>query len=219
MKRIAWICSVIALCSAVFAYAIIRSGSPSVGFEGAIWVGALLFWSGTLAVVATGLLCVVSLKAHATPAGPAPWHLWLVGLLMLTWNAMSCVSHVMTLTQNAAYFRSTGVTPQIAAYFAALPAWYVVAWTIGVWGGVVAAVGLLMRKSWTVWWFAASQLAMAVNSVAPESGSARGIGQGGVDRGHRGDYSRRTRGALFDGDEAARRTPLGVALPWSPVTI
>jgi hypothetical protein len=166
MKRIAWICSVIALCSGVFAYAIIRSGSPSVGFEGAIWVGALLFWSGTLAVVATGLLCVVSLEAHATPAGPAPWHLWLVGLLMLTWNAMSCVSHVMTLTQNAAYFRSTGVTPQIAAYFAALPAWYVVAWTIGVWGGVVAAVGLLMRKSWTVWWFAASQLAMAVNSVA-----------------------------------------------------
>lgn len=105
-------------------------------------------------------------ETHATPAGLAPWHLWLVGLLMLTWNAMSCFSHVMTLTQNAAYFRATGVTPQIAAYFAALPASYVVAWTIGVWGGLVAAVGLLMRKTWTVWWFAASQLAMAVNSVA-----------------------------------------------------
>jgi hypothetical protein len=129
-------------------------------------MGALLFWSGTLAVVATGLLCVVWLEPHATPAGLAPWHLWLVGLLMLIWNAMACVSHVMTLTQNAAYFRSTGVTPQIAAYFAASPAWYVVAWTIGVWGGVVAAVGLLMRKSWTVWWVTASQLAMVINSVA-----------------------------------------------------
>lgn len=105
-------------------------------------------------------------EARATPAGLAPWHLWLVGLLMLVWNAMSCYSHVMTLTQNAAYFRATRVTPEIAAYFAAVPAWYVVAWTIGVWGGLVAAVGLLMRKSWTVWWFAASQLAMAVNSVA-----------------------------------------------------
>ena len=31
---------------------------------------------------------------------------------------------------------------------------------------MLAAVGLLMRKSWAVWWFAASQLAMAVNSVA-----------------------------------------------------
>ena len=104
--------------------------------------------------------------ARTAPTGLAPWHLWCVGLLMLAWNAMSCVSHVMTLTQNAAYFRATGVTPAIAAYFAAVPAWYVVAWTIGVWGGVLAAVGLLMRKSWAVWWFVASQLAMAVNSVA-----------------------------------------------------
>ena len=84
---------------------------------------------------------------------------------MVVWNAGSCVSHVMTLTQNAAYFRAGGITPEMAAYFAAVPAWYVVAWTIAVWGGLVASVGLLMRKSWTVWWFAASQLAMIINSV------------------------------------------------------
>jgi hypothetical protein len=105
-------------------------------------------------------------NARTAPTGPTPWHLWVVGLLMLAWNAMSCYSEVMTLTQNAAYFRATGVTPEIAAYFAALPAWYVVTWTIGVWGGLLAAVGLLIRKSWAVWWFAASQLAMAANSVA-----------------------------------------------------
>ena len=105
-------------------------------------------------------------QAHATSAGLAPWHLWLVGLLLLAWNALGCYSHVMTLSRNADYFRGTGVTPEIAAYFAALPAWYVATWTIGVWGGLVAAAGLLMRKSWTVSWFAASQLAMAVNSVA-----------------------------------------------------
>ena len=104
--------------------------------------------------------------ARAAPTGLAPWHLWCVGLLMLVWNAMSCFSHVMTLTQNTAYFRATGVTPEIAACFEALPAWYVVAWTVGVWGGVLAAVGLLMRKSWAVWWFVVSQVAMAVNSVA-----------------------------------------------------
>jgi hypothetical protein len=103
---------------------------------------------------------------RAAPAGLAPWHLWLVGMLMLVWNAMSCYSQVMTLTQNDAYLRAMRITPEIAAYFAALPAWYVAAWTIGVWGGVLAAVGLLMRKSWAVWWFAASQLAMVVNSVA-----------------------------------------------------
>ena len=104
--------------------------------------------------------------ARVARGGPVPWHLWLVGVLMLVWNALSCYSYVMTLTQNVAYFRAGGITPQMAAYFAALPAWYVVAWTIAVWGGLVAAVGLLMRKSWTGWWCAASQLAMVINSVA-----------------------------------------------------
>ena len=55
--------------------------------------------------------------APAAPTGLAPWHLWCVGLLMLAWNALCCYSHLMTLTQNAAYFRATGVTPEIAAYF------------------------------------------------------------------------------------------------------
>ena len=103
--------------------------------------------------------------ARATPTGLALWHLWLVGLLWLAYSALSCYSYVMTLTQNAAYFRAMGVTPEIAAYFAAVPAWYVLTWTIGVWGGLLAAMGLLMRKSWAVWWLASSQLAMAVNSV------------------------------------------------------
>jgi hypothetical protein len=84
---------------------------------------------------------------------------------MVVWNAASCYSYAMTLTQNAAYFRAGGITPEMAAYFAAVPVWYVVAWTIAVWGGLVASVGLLMRKAWTVWWFAASQLAMIINSV------------------------------------------------------
>jgi len=77
----------------------------------------------------------------------------LVGLLTLAWNAVSCYSYVMTLTQNAAYFRATGVTPEIAAYFAAVPAWYVVAWTIGVWGGLVAAElqSILARRTCSDW--------------------------------------------------------------------
>jgi hypothetical protein len=109
---------------------------------------------------------------HVAPAGLAPWHLWLVGLLTLVWNAGSCYSHVMTLAQDDGYFRATGITPEMAAYFAALPAWYLVTWTIAVWGGLFAAVGLLVRKSWAVWWFAASQLAMIVNSVATLLSSA-----------------------------------------------
>jgi len=60
--------------------------------------------------------------ARAMPTDSVPWHIWLVGVLWLFYSAMSCYSHVMTLTQNAGYFRATGVTPEIAAYFAAVPA-------------------------------------------------------------------------------------------------
>jgi hypothetical protein len=103
---------------------------------------------------------------RVVPTGLALWHLWLVALLTLVWNAASCYSYVMTLAQDDGYFRATGVTPEIAAYFAALPAWYVATWTVAVWGGLLAAVGLLLRKSWAVWAFVVSQLAMAVDSVA-----------------------------------------------------
>ena len=58
---------------------------------------------------------------RVAPGARAPWHLWLVGLLMVVWNAGSCYSHVMTLTQNAAYFRMAGITPEMAAYLAAVP--------------------------------------------------------------------------------------------------
>jgi len=114
-------------------------------------------------------------NTRVAPGGVAPWHLWLVAVLMFVWNSLSCYSYVMTLSQNEAFFRAGGITPEIAAYFAALPAWYVVAWTIGVWGGAFAALGLLMRKSWAVWLFAVSQMAMAINSVAiqPVAGVAQ----------------------------------------------
>jgi hypothetical protein len=107
------------------------------------------------------------LKNSATKqTARTPWHLWVVGVLALVYNAAACYSHVQTLRQDASYFAGTGVTPELAAYFAALPYWYIVMWTIGAWGGLVASVGLLLHKSWSVQWFIASQLGFIVNSVA-----------------------------------------------------
>jgi len=45
-----------------------------------------------------------------------------------------------------------------------------------------------------------------------ESGRARSIGQSRGNHGLRGDHHRRIRGALFYGDEAERRTSLGIGL-------
>jgi hypothetical protein len=84
----------------------------------------------------------------------------------LVYNVSACYSYVMTLRQDAGYFAATGVTPEIAAYFAALPGWYTAMWTIGAWGSLIASLGLLLGKSWSVPWFIASQLAFIINSVA-----------------------------------------------------
>jgi hypothetical protein len=67
MKRIAWLCSVIALCSAALACSIIRLGFPSIGFESAIWFGAAPFWLGLLTSVVAGALCIVSFARTRSP--------------------------------------------------------------------------------------------------------------------------------------------------------
>lgn len=93
----------------------------------------------------------------SSPGWPrAPWHLWVVGVLAALWNGASCYSYVMTLTRSAAYFDATGLTAEMIAYFAALPAWYVAAWTVAVWGALLASLGLLVRRSWAVSLFAIS---------------------------------------------------------------
>jgi hypothetical protein len=60
MNRIAWICSAIALCSAILAYSMSQWGFPAVGFESAVWFVAALFWLGALAAVVSVALCVVT---------------------------------------------------------------------------------------------------------------------------------------------------------------
>ena len=102
---------------------------------------------------------------HAAPARSRTWHLWAVGVVSLVWNAASCYSQVMVLTHNERYFRAGQLTPEMVEYFTTRPLWYDVAANVSVWGGVVAAIGLLMRKSWTVPWVVVSQAAMGINCI------------------------------------------------------
>jgi hypothetical protein len=63
-------------------------------------------------------------------------------------------------------------------YFTTRPLLYDLAANVSVWGGVVAAIGLLMRKSWTVPWVLVSQAAMGLNCiytlVSPDANKALG---------------------------------------------
>ncbi|MEJ2542305.1 MAG: hypothetical protein P8188_20455, partial [Gemmatimonadota bacterium] len=83
-------------------------------------------------------------EEQATTTLRTPWHLWLVGVLALLWNAMGAFDYLMTETRNEGYMGQ--FTPEQLEYFYAFPAWVVAFWAIAVWGGVLGAIFLLLRK-------------------------------------------------------------------------
>lgn len=95
-------------------------------------------------------------------ATKTPWHLWVVGIIALIWNGFGASDYTMTQTENRDWFTGMGFdnaqTDAMLAFMETQPMWTHAAWALGVWGGVVAAVLLLLRKRWAVLAFAVSLL-------------------------------------------------------------
>ena len=91
-----------------------------------------------------------------------PWHLWVVGALALLWSAGGALDYVMTQTRNEAYM--SAFTPEQLEFFYGLPAWTVAAWAIAVWGGVVGAILLLLRRRHAVGVFVASLVGVVITA-------------------------------------------------------
>lgn len=84
-----------------------------------------------------------------------PWHLWVVGVLALAWNGFAAYDFIMVLTKGADYLQDF-FTPEQVAYFTSVPAWTKIPYAAAVWGGVLAAVLLLVRSRWAFHVFLAS---------------------------------------------------------------
>ena len=82
------------------------------------------------------------IDAISSPA-KAPWHLWLVGLLTLLFNAMGVMSYVST---ELGMLAEMGMTPEQIAFMDSYPAWAVALWALGVWGALAGSVLLLLRS-------------------------------------------------------------------------
>ncbi len=93
----------------------------------------------------------------------APWHLWVVGVLALLWNAGGAFDYLMVKFGNEEYL--SAMTPVQLVYFTDFPAWANVAWTLGVWGAISGALLLLFRSRFAAVAFAISLLGMAGNVV------------------------------------------------------
>lgn len=100
---------------------------------------------------------------QAAPNTRAPLHLWAIGGIALLWNSMGALDYFMTQTRNAAYM--TRFTQEQLDFFYNFPAWAVSAWAIGVWGGVLGALLLLLRKRLAVWVFLASLVGVVVTDL------------------------------------------------------
>ena len=94
-----------------------------------------------------------------------PWHLWVVGVVALLWNALGCLDYTMTQIQGDAWLANMDPTELQMAWFHGMPAWYDAAWAIGVWGGLLGALLLLLRRRWAMPAFLASLLGWAAGAV------------------------------------------------------
>lgn len=75
-----------------------------------------------------------------------PWHLWVVGVIAVLWNAYGGYDYTMSMTQGASYMAASGMTPDQIAYYDTMPVWMTAVWAIGVWGGVLGSILLLLRN-------------------------------------------------------------------------
>lgn len=93
----------------------------------------------------------------------APWHVWLVGVFALLFNAIGVFDFVMNLWQGPAYLASAGMTPEQIAHYRGMPAWMMVVWAVGVFGAFGASVLLLLRRRLAMPVFVVSLVAFLVS--------------------------------------------------------
>jgi hypothetical protein len=94
-----------------------------------------------------------------------PWHLWLVGVIAVLFNAIGAFDHVMSMAQGASYMASVGMTPAQIAHYQELPLWMMAVWAVGVWGAMLGSVLILLRNRLAVAVFAVSLAAFLINLI------------------------------------------------------
>jgi hypothetical protein len=87
----------------------------------------------------------------------APFHLWVVGLLLVLWNGWGVAIAIAAQTASLPL-----PDPDIAAYFAAQSPWLVLLADIGPIAGVAGAVALLLQSRWAPLLFIAQFVVLAL---------------------------------------------------------
>ena len=89
-----------------------------------------------------------------------PRHLWIVGIIAVLWNAIGAFDYAATQFRIESYMSQ--FPPEQLEYFYGFPAWAVASWAIAVWSSLIASLGLLLRKVWSVGLFGLALAAMVI---------------------------------------------------------
>lgn len=108
--------------------------------------------------------------AEERAIGTTPWHLWVIGILTLIWNAFGAWDYTQTQLQNrdylAAMMEPMGIpVAEGITYYEAFPAWADAAWALGVWGALAGSLLLLLRSKWSILAFTISLFGLVVTTL------------------------------------------------------
>lgn len=89
-----------------------------------------------------------------------PAWFWVVAVLAVLWEAMGCYAYVAQVTMSASQIAA--LPPAQQDLMAHVPIWATAAFAIATWGGLLGAIGLLLRRSWARTLFMISLAAVLV---------------------------------------------------------
>ena len=93
-----------------------------------------------------------------TERAATPWHLWVVAVIAILWNAGGVASYMATELD---LLSGLDLPPEQIAYFTSFPAWAVAVWALGVWGAFLGSVFLLLRRKLAVMSYGVSIVGLA----------------------------------------------------------
>jgi hypothetical protein len=99
-----------------------------------------------------------------------PWHLWVVGIISLLWNAMGGLDYTLTHLHSEVWLAQ--MTPAQTLWVNHFPIWATSCWALGVWGTIGGSLLLLLRSRWAVTAFGVSLFGLIGTRVYQYTGDA-----------------------------------------------
>lgn len=89
-----------------------------------------------------------------------PTWFWVVAGIALLWEAMGCYAYITQVSMTAEQLAALSEGER--QMFTSMPDWVTAAYGVATWGGLLAAILLLMRRRWATALFAISLVALLV---------------------------------------------------------